>query len=254
MKRVGPVRGFTLIELLVVVAIIAVLVSMLLPALGTARESARKVVCSSNMSQVGKAIMGYANDNADMTPYMDNGANIPVSTWGHWVSNVGVSLLVKAPIGNSALGYLPDAKPFMCPDDQVRAPYRKDPGGWAPESSTNTTYSYMSYWYLYVSSSGKITYDLGTNKATMDGWQRYNVTQAQSFKNEANPANACILFDCGYPSVITLGFPLFHPDGWNVLYLDGHVKFQKLDDVAYQVESRGLRGGESMILIFDERG
>ncbi len=54
--------GFTLIELLVVVAIIAVLVAMLLPALASARELARRIVCKSNMRQIGIAAIMYGND------------------------------------------------------------------------------------------------------------------------------------------------------------------------------------------------
>ena len=56
-------RGFTLIELLVVVAIIALLISILLPSLAGAREQGKKVVCLSNMSQIGKASHSYANDD-----------------------------------------------------------------------------------------------------------------------------------------------------------------------------------------------
>ena len=58
--------SFTLIELLVVVAIIAVLVSLLLPALSTAREAARAVQCAANMKQVGMAVHLYADDTNDL--------------------------------------------------------------------------------------------------------------------------------------------------------------------------------------------
>ena len=57
--------GFTLIELLVVVAIIAVLVAILLPALGRARDQAKEVICTSNLKQQGTAFLMYAQENND---------------------------------------------------------------------------------------------------------------------------------------------------------------------------------------------
>lgn len=56
-------RGFTLIELLVVVSIIALLIAMLLPALGAARDSAYESQCRSNLKQLGVAGFAYASDN-----------------------------------------------------------------------------------------------------------------------------------------------------------------------------------------------
>ena len=61
-------RGFTLIELLVVMVIIALLVGLLLPALGRAREEARKTQCRSNLRQIGLAMNIYATDNKGYMP------------------------------------------------------------------------------------------------------------------------------------------------------------------------------------------
>jgi prepilin-type N-terminal cleavage/methylation domain-containing protein len=60
--------GFTLIELLVVIAIIALLVGILLPALGEARRAGRKAVCSSNFKQYGTAYATYGAENNDRMP------------------------------------------------------------------------------------------------------------------------------------------------------------------------------------------
>jgi len=60
--------SFTLIELLVVVAIIALLISILLPSLNTARELARQVLCSGNQRQIVSALLMYTNENNGVFP------------------------------------------------------------------------------------------------------------------------------------------------------------------------------------------
>jgi prepilin-type N-terminal cleavage/methylation domain-containing protein len=61
-------KGFTLIELLVVVAIIALLISILLPSLARAREITKRAVCASNQRGIGQGMKVYSNDNQDWYP------------------------------------------------------------------------------------------------------------------------------------------------------------------------------------------
>ena len=90
MKR----KGFTLIELLVVVAIIALLISILLPSLSRARELAKRAVCASNMRGIGQGMHIYANDNREWFPihYFNSGtinAGPPTTTEINYVGNLG---------------------------------------------------------------------------------------------------------------------------------------------------------------------
>jgi prepilin-type N-terminal cleavage/methylation domain-containing protein len=77
-RRHGWHSAFTLVELLVVIGIIAMLMSLLLPALGRARAHAKLVACQSNLRQIGTAMLMYANANGGWMFPPDQGTLVPI--------------------------------------------------------------------------------------------------------------------------------------------------------------------------------
>ena len=136
--------GFTLVDALVTVAIVAVLISILLPSLSGVRETARRVVCASNARQIGLGITMYADDSHDRLPpsvflpetagqgFAESEANPAemmtmrlgaAAAWSRDVAWDGVGLLYSA-------GYLNAPKLFYCPSHHGENPYSRYAAAW----------------------------------------------------------------------------------------------------------------------------
>lgn len=151
-------KGFTLIELMVVVAIIAILVTILMPTLAKARDLAKKATCQASLNGIGKALILYSAQNDDRTPIMEfdtdydpGSVDVPDNAnqtdddykAGTWVATLGdnpmqnVWLMIKE-------GLLP-VQGFRCPADSDYESRKStddddDPDKWGWISPLNYSY------------------------------------------------------------------------------------------------------------------
>jgi len=127
-------RGFTLVEMLLVVAILSLLISILLPALGRSREMVRRVTCASNHAQVGGAFISYANSSRGWFP-----ANAADQT------GYGPALFSRDL--NPLTSMVVQLRPYCGTFDYFRCP--SVPEATAPDHTGNTSnWNVWGFWYL----------------------------------------------------------------------------------------------------------
>ena len=232
-------NAFTLIELLVVIAIIAILAAILFPVFARARENARRSSCSSNLKQIGLGLIQYSQDYDEMLPnawfgpggYGDSGPTNGVYKWMDAVQPYVKSTQLFTCPSNSN-GLTAGATGNFIPALQLTGNSNQNYGSYAMNSA---------YW---GGGGGNTLRGPGNGNPSMS-MARVDEPTTTIWVGDGNGSYQCD-WEAGNPAIFTIGSVKAigqnglgdgsiverHLETCNILYVDGHVKSNKMDALA----------------------
>jgi prepilin-type N-terminal cleavage/methylation domain-containing protein/prepilin-type processing-associated H-X9-DG protein len=227
-------RGFTLIELLVVIAIISILAAILFPVFARARENARRASCMSNLKQIGLGLMMYTQDYDERYPFVWRPITETTLPYNKYPSDYFTWADATYP-------YTKSIQLLQCPSYPVYqygsgiTPYM------ASYKSTATSYMINQHSSAGLADStdgglSKISMAaIGSPSTTIEAYDLFGKMDTGGWTidgSQAAGADLVNLLNGTIPAADTGYYQYINPtrrhlDGTNILWCDGHVKWQK---------------------------
>ncbi len=243
----GYTNAFTLVELLVVIAIVAMLASLVLPALAKAKNKSRQISCLNNLRQLNLGVMLYAEENADSLPYNLGAPEIRQAlatggkkNWEHSIlnweldpSNTNTLLNTGASLGDYIAHV---ARVFRCPSDRAVSAIQRG-AGWTERSRS------ISMNAMVGNAGSFLVGNVNSNNPTYHQFRKFG---------EFTSSSDIFLFIEEHPDSINDGYFLnraaenawndlpasWHLGGANLAYGDGHAEIHRWRNASTQQPSQ----------------
>ena len=220
-------QGFTLVELLVVIGIVALLVSLLLPALNKVRRSGEMLSCSSNLRQIALAFSLYEKDNRGLWPILLTSG----PTYRRTCEGYSLEVLLSKYLGKEIIPSFAASsqkvfgKVFICPASDVTTAPLNGPNSLAYVSDVAASHyrednCYSGLYYHWLNDTAHAATIPTWTNATVPSWR------PRFFKGWQTqvPVQYCSMGRYGIAGVGGVSGPSFHyPNGRPTAFIDGHV-------------------------------
>jgi prepilin-type N-terminal cleavage/methylation domain-containing protein/prepilin-type processing-associated H-X9-DG protein len=221
----GIKSGFTLIELLVTIAIISLLAAILFPVFGQARAKARQAACASNLKQLGLGLMMYVQDYDERLPGNETpqgGFDQPMgwlqpriegqpNTYRNWAREI--------------MPYVKNIGVYVCPQSKPRSGDGAPGGTTEVDSPPGGNTSYLMNGVVESQASARISN--AADLIFLHEVRNHNrVAQVRPVRIAGSNPPVATSFSHMY-------YDRIHNDGANLLFCDGHVKWQRRDAMRY---------------------